>query len=237
VESDYHLGFQRSDGDIRLEIHREILPRYLRGRGSISSVWDHVKQDTLAGQSVIALPAEELFLILCIHGHKHRWQRLKWIGDIGWMLEAHPRMDLSAVIRRAAGLQQQRAVLLGCFLAAAFLEVPLPKQVRGLVADDGSLGAQAGLIRGRLFRHERSLPGFREWSAYVEDAEEATGSVSFGKSPGFARFLKYVWAVLAPEPVDRGELPVSGWLSFVHYVYRPVRLFGTHGIGLFDRLR
>ena len=232
-QSHYHLELLRQADGLRLEIHWEFLPRNC-GHFDASYVWDHVVIEDLGGQPTLSLRAEELFVLLCIHhGTKHEWDRLKWIADIARMIETH-RLDWQTVLSRARMLGQERAVLLGCFLSAYLLGVSLPGEVLSVLRDHSQLAAHAALIRGRLFRPNRGLPGFREWCAYVD----GLSGPFMPKRPvlEWPRNLQYLKAVITPEFNDRYDVRLPRWFSFLHYMYRPARLWGHHGTALFKRL-
>jgi hypothetical protein len=233
-DSHYHLEFRRLRDNLRVEIHWNFLPKNC-GHFDTSYVWEHLVTECLGGQTTLSLRPEELFVLLCIHhGTKHEWDQLKWIADVGRMIDTYQRLDWPAVIARARMLGHERSVLLGCFLSAYLLGVRLPSGILSTVKDDRSLAARAALIRGRLFRPNRGLPGFREWCAYVDALSDpfTTDEATF-RRPGN---IRYFWAVMTPEFGDRYNLRLPGWLSFFHYVYRPVRLWGRHGTALLRRL-
>jgi hypothetical protein len=233
-DSHYHLEFRRKEDDIRVEVHWEFLPKDC-GHFDTSYVWDRLVTEDLGGQPVLSMRPEELFVLLCVHhGSKHEWDRLKWIADIGRMIEAHPDLDWMAVVARARSFRQERAVLLGCFLSAYLLGITLPRKILSAVKNSPFLPARAALIRGRLFRANRGLPGYREWCVYVDAL-----SGPFVARPGLFRCprnLQYALAVMTPEFGDRYNLRLPAWFSFVHYLYRPVRLWERHGTALFKRL-
>jgi Uncharacterised nucleotidyltransferase len=232
LDSHYHFEFHREKGDIEVELHWDLLPKHC-GNFDTSYVWNHLTTVTLAGRSVRSLPPEELFVLLCIHhGSKHQWKCLKWIADIGRMIAAYEYLDWSGVMSRARSLEQERAVLMGCFLAESLLGVELPVQIRSALRGDVSLRAQAALIRGRLFRPGHGLPGFREWCAYFD----ADGDSDLEGGTPLVRYVQYFSTVMTPEWGDRYDLRLPGSLSFLHYMYRPARLLAEHGTALFKRL-
>jgi hypothetical protein len=235
LEADFFLGFRPPQGDVRIEVHWDLLHRRLRGREGIEPVWQSVTRSELAGQPVLALPVEQLLLFLCIHGHRHEWERLKWIGDVGRLIVAHPDLDWPGIRRDAARMEQERAFLMGAFLASSLLGVQLPEPLGRILRDDPSLAAQTGLICGRLFRQKHDLPGFREWLAYVQGVNGSSGEVSGAFQP--RSFLRYLSAVIAPNYWSRFALQVPRWLTFLHYVHRPIQLVRRHGVALVERLR
>jgi hypothetical protein len=226
-QSEHHLQFDREDGFVRVEIHWTIVQKHLGPHADVAYVWDLVRPANLAGRSVLSLPPEDLFLILCIHGHKHDWDRLKWIADIGWMIHRHPDLDWRGILERAASLRQEAAVRLGCFLASSLLDVELPEEPRAALRADRSIGARAGLLVGRLFRLEGGLPGFREWLAYVESARRPSENGTKTALP--RRFLQYLSAVLVPEARNGG-------LSAVSYLTRPFDVLRKHRAGVLRRI-
>ena len=159
LDSHYHFEFHRPKGDVHVELHWELLPKHC-GYFDTSYVWSHLTTARLAGRPVLALGAEELFVLLCVHhGTKHTWDRLKWIADIGRMIDAHHKINWSGVLLRARSLGRNGPSYWAVFspnpcsawLAADLLgrgQRPLP-------------GAHAALVRGRLFRPGHRLPGFR----------------------------------------------------------------------------
>jgi hypothetical protein len=231
----YHFEFHRSEDNVHVELHWQLLPRNC-GELDTAYVWDHLVSIDVGGQTALALEPEELFVLLCIHhGSKHEWSRLKWIADIGRLVDGHADMDWTRVLSRARALKQERHVLMGCFLVESLLGVPLPPAVRPLVRRDRSLGARAALICGRLFRSGHGLPGFREWCAYV-DALAISSSAAPDDSLSLLRYVRYLFSVMTPEFPDRYALRLPDTFSFIHYLYRPARLWGRHRTALFKRL-
>ncbi len=55
------------------------------------------------GQSLPVLPADDLFVYLCLHHTRHRWARLHWLADLDALMR-HPEFDLDAVLARAGQL-------------------------------------------------------------------------------------------------------------------------------------
>jgi len=231
--SHYHLEFLRGADGLRVEIHWEFLPKNC-GNFETNYVWEHLVTEDLGGQPTLAFPAEELFVLLCIHhGSKHEWDRLKWIADIARMIETRP-LDWRAVLTRARMLGQERAVLLGCFLSSCLLGVSLPAEILSVLRNNTQLASHVALIRGRLFRPNRGLPGFREWCTYVDDLSGPF--ISQRTFIEWPRNLQYLNAVITPEFHDRYDVRLPRWLSFFHYLYRPARLWSYHGTALFKRL-
>jgi hypothetical protein len=84
---------------------------------------------SLQGRSLSRFAREDLLLILCIHGAKHRWKRLEWICGVAEALRAPGEIDSIHLLERAEALQSRRMLLLGLYLAHDLLDAPLPPEL------------------------------------------------------------------------------------------------------------
>lgn len=79
---------------------------------------------------VSVLQEDDLFVYLCRHGGRHAWMRLKWLGDIGALINATP--DASERywrVAKAAGAEL--AVEVAMRLSARLLDTRLPDVLLG----------------------------------------------------------------------------------------------------------
>ena len=83
----------------------------------------------VAGQSVRTLSPEDLLIYLCVHGTKHRWERLTWIADVAELVQSSGDIDWQTTIERSTALGSLRVVLLGLYLSHAVLGTRLPSRV------------------------------------------------------------------------------------------------------------
>ena len=59
---------------------------------------------------------EELLIILCVHGSKHAWERLKWVVDVAELLRSQ-RLNWKRVFSTATKWKCRRMALLGLAFA------------------------------------------------------------------------------------------------------------------------
>jgi hypothetical protein len=234
VDCEFH--FERPGGEPLVEVHWQILPRQHAFAPDLAEYWKRLVPIRIAGAQVMVFPPEDLLVVLCVHhGDKHLWRRLRWIGDVARLLAKRPDLDWSVALDRARAAGRERALLLGAYLASVFLDAPLPDPVRDRALRDGGIAAEAGLVRGRLFREDEGLPRYQEWRRYVAaNSERARGRGL--PVPESAGFFRYLGAVLRPEWSDRQALPLPKALSPLYYLYRPARLFARHRAGLLRRI-
>jgi Uncharacterised nucleotidyltransferase len=114
---------------IAVELHWRITPR------STSVIepkhfWEQLEPDTLAGITFSNLSLEEWLPILCVHGSRHRWERLAWLCDVAEIMRLRPDMDWERVMQRSKVLVCRRMLSLGILLAHRLLDAPLPIAIR-----------------------------------------------------------------------------------------------------------
>lgn len=83
----------------------------------------------VAGLKILAIAPEDLLLILCAHGAKHRWERWMWLCDLEALMRSNPNLDWMAVRDRAAALGLRRVIRFSLILAHELLDAPVPEQL------------------------------------------------------------------------------------------------------------
>jgi hypothetical protein len=159
LQSEASFDFVRADGLVTVEVHWGLMPRYFGFALGLDSVRDRLVTADLSGTPVPSLPAEDLLLFLCLHGTKHRWSSLKWIGDVAALVAAEEALDWDAVWSRAAALGGERMLRLGLLLATGLLGAGLPPHVDRRLRRDPVAAALAAEVAGELFRPGGPRPG------------------------------------------------------------------------------
>jgi hypothetical protein len=97
---------------------------------AIEDLWQRREEIVLASGSVPGIAPEDLLVILCEHGAKHRWSRLAWICDVAELVRARPDLDWARVQERARELGITRALALGLLLAHELLGAAVPRPIQ-----------------------------------------------------------------------------------------------------------
>jgi len=128
--------FVSRDGHFAVEIHWRFTPRYYPFALDADSLWERLEMRAFEGTLVLSIPAEELLLILCVHGARHRWSSLKWVCDVAFLLSVERELDWPELLRQARCLRVERILLTGLCLAGVLLDAELPANVRTRVGGD-----------------------------------------------------------------------------------------------------
>jgi hypothetical protein len=136
----------RRDG-IELDVHWDLAPKWLNYHVDFDRLWDDGNPLTNR-QFARKLRPEDSIELLCMHGSRHWWDRLRWICDIAELVNRGSITDWDRVESTAAGGRCRRSVWLGLWLASELLDAKLPQEVRSKLQQSRvvkQLGAQVGV--------------------------------------------------------------------------------------------
>lgn len=204
------------------ELHYRLTlsPRLLAGINAASPT---IEAELTRGQAVPLLNPTDHYVYLCVHGALSGWARLKWLADLGALLNARgtPPVEAlhAAAERQRVGGASHLALLLLERLFARPLGVSLPEDRAVLRAADRAIAGMTG-IEG--------------------DREPRAGAIAILRQQASVRRLTSLprqrWALLPLTLVsfrDRAALRLPRALSPLYWL---IRLPSAVGRGLLARL-
>ena len=129
-------AFTRRDVMLMLDLHWQIIPSRYSFAPDVEGYWRRSARIGINDESVPVLSAEDLFLMLCVHGAKHSWNRLSMICDLSELMRADKDIDWSLMADRARQSNSERMLYLGLYLAHDLLGAPLPETLSENVTRD-----------------------------------------------------------------------------------------------------
>src|SRR6185436_2326067 len=93
------------------------------------AVWARLGKLPLAGIDVPWLSPEDLLLVLCLHGCKHKWERLKWIFDVAELVRVHPSLNWRGLMTHAHDIGAERMLAVSILLAVDLLDAPFLQEL------------------------------------------------------------------------------------------------------------
>ena len=205
------LGLYHEARQIRLEVHTDLGPPYLRF-GLATAVLARARSISIFGTPVRTMARDDLALYLCLHGLKHGWERLAWLCDLARLVERERKFDWVALHRRARNLGHPRAVLLGLALCERLLCVPAPMKVLPAIKRDRVTAQLARQVEAALF-DERPEPEFAPLR-----------TIYFLASPMRGKFRQFLFRAFRPQLADLRAVHLPDRLRIGYYAIRPLRL-------------
>jgi hypothetical protein len=143
--------FHRCDNKVSIEPHWAFAPSTLAIDFDYAALFQRLERTTLEGVPIYTFTPEDTLIILCIHGSKELWVRLKWICDIAQFLETYPNIRWDIVFERAIGQGCLRMVYLGLLLAHQVFGSSLSENHKIRIGNDKVANQLASKVRQRLF--------------------------------------------------------------------------------------
>lgn len=99
----------------------------------------HQKTININDNKIPIFQEEILFLVLCFHGTKEKWRRIKWLIDISFFLIKYPNINWEFILEQAQKWGILRSVYLALFLAEKIFNSPIPASISDKVRMDSAL--------------------------------------------------------------------------------------------------
>jgi hypothetical protein len=227
VETHHDYKFTRDRDGIVVELQWGITQWSFAFPLDFDEMWARHVEFVLAGQKVPTLAPEDLLLVLCVHGAKHKWEQLKWICDIAEVITAYrQKIDWDRLMVRARALGGKRMLLLGLYLSHDLLDTNLPDQVLKTIQDDLQIERLAGQVNEGLFRKRPRSNELRDERPlfYWRVRERLRDKLAIA----WRYFPEYLHRMVVPNERDRARVRLPGFLSVGYYLVRPVRLLKEH---------
>jgi hypothetical protein len=186
-------------------------------------LWGRAMTRRFAEKSVLSFRGEDLLILLCVHGTKDLWFRIKWICDIAQFIDGH-EINWNHVLREATRLRARRKLLLGCFLSYDLLDSKVPEEILLRISRDPVIKVCAEAIVQRLSLEHRTFTDFERAALYFKTDDAVKDKAK--------RCLRYVFLYLrllvVPTDDDRRFLKLPNWLSSAYCLVRPIRIIAKY---------
>jgi hypothetical protein len=223
VQTHHDYKFTRGNNEAVVEIQWGITQWSFAFPLEFDQIWQRREQTVLAGAAVLTISSEDLLLALCVHGAKHRWERLKWICDIAELVGVdRDRICWNRLTARARALGGERMLLLGLFLAHDLLDASLPSEVLKSLERDSQIKSLSARISETLFgrRLDSDELGDERPFFYWRVRERLEDKLAIARR----YFPEYFLRMLVPNAKDRAFIQLPAFLSVGYYLVRPIRL-------------
>jgi putative nucleotidyltransferase-like protein len=128
--------FRRPGTQRIIELHTQHTFRYYPEAMRVEKLFARRRFVLLDGWEVPGLSLEDEFVLNCIHGAKHFWERLMWVSDVAAVLSKHPEMDWNKARQAAAEVGAERMLHVGLQVGALMFGMELPEVMAAEVKRD-----------------------------------------------------------------------------------------------------
>jgi hypothetical protein len=147
--------FLRPETRSVIEFHSDRTLRYFPRPLPIDDFYVRRTSIVIDGHPIPALAPEDEFILICIHGTKHFWERLLWIADVAALATKPGALDWSRVQTVGNAVGAQRMVHFSLRLAQKLFLIDVPAEMKEANEAD---------------------PGLEKWCKRVEEWMPAGGN-------------------------------------------------------------
>jgi hypothetical protein len=202
--------FRHPNTGLLLELQWSPAPRVFGLSFNLDSLWQRTRSIDFAGERVLSPSPEDLLMLLCIHGWKHNWSRLLWVGDVAQLLQRF-QIDWENLLESSRKRGLLGILSLGLQMAHALFEIPLPPVC--LVIDPVIQRLANQLIQ----RMQENQPcSYVEWHRFMLAARDS----SLDRTKQITRFL------ITPGLGEYGVCTLPVWASGGYRAVRIARVLG-----------
>jgi hypothetical protein len=212
-DTEFHFSYE---GD-NLETHWAIAERGVCAFIDIADYWHDLQPFEFLGKQVFLLSPESLFLMLCLHGTKHMWDKLAWISDLAFFTKAYPDFNWSKLMERAKKDGLLRIVCLGLNLAEIYGGARIPDHIRTIYRSDPVISELSNRALENICAN--STPSSQSVYKYYIRARERTRD----------RLYYYIDQIFIPKQADWLQFPLPKYFYPAYFVLRPMRLLIKFG--------
>jgi Uncharacterised nucleotidyltransferase len=224
--STHEYSLTRNDGRVVVDIHHRVVEMNFLPL-DFAYLCKGLEPISLGDKTVLNLHPENLLLILCVHGSKHRWERLQWVCDVAEFVCAHQQINWENLIKQAKTLGCERMLLMGLVMANNLLGITLPESVHQKVQADPESKSLAIQASGGLWLESNDSDGgsiLEEFSFNFRMLERPKDKLFYCVKFIFHRgFISILWAII-PTVEERKFAALPQSLNFLHFIIRPFRL-------------
>ena len=227
-----YLTFENSydfvRGNVLLEMHWEVVPRYFFSRIDVSELWSQLIPVVVNGVEMRTVCREDLFLILCVDASRELWERLARICDIAQLLYFGSEINWDKLLQKAERIGCRRMLLVGSSIAHQILAAPLPDLLTQWISRETEATTIASRMAGRLLERREAvsiLGESRFQPLYLQMRERLQDRLGHTLSLFFT-----------PSVADWEIISLPEGLSFFYYLIRPFRLASKFGSKMLRRL-
>lgn len=211
--TEYHHTLSSPDGVYQVEVHWRVAPERFPYPFDYDAMRERGVSVEIKGRSIPTLAPEDHLLVCCLHGCRHRWEKLKWLVDVAAFAEHEAiAVDWPTVFAEARRLGIERMVALALALARNLLDADLPSDAAVALAAAPAVES----LRREVdpFAHGASSVDRLLFEARARDRRRD-------------RCRHYLRAALEPAPADFRAVSLPATLFPLYYLVRPIRLAGV----------
>lgn len=210
------IAMSAADLGVHADLHWEITVGFSGRSLDAEALFGRAGGLSLLGREILTPSPTDLLLISCLHGTRHRWDRIEELLGVAVQVEATASADWCHVMSAAKKAGCVRRVVVGVAHVCRVFGLAVPPEVIEILDRDRVARSLLRSLRPETLDRGASSGSRRElavmgWVFATED------SMAAALWHGAVRFFR-------PGPADWERVTLPSWADWLHYLLRPPRL-------------
>lgn len=193
----------------------ELHPRISRfnAPSEVTELLERAESVELLGYRIPVMSSTDSLFTLAVHGTRHRWNQLKWICDIAYLIR-NRNFDWPAILEESKQRNCYRCVLLACGLSVTVFGTEIPDIIRTRLQSIDSTLLDATYPDCLLGTDDTTSLRYRLRS--LDDDLDR---------------VRYCWNKLTtPSLRDTNTIPLPESLFWLYYIFHPSRVLYSKSV-------
>lgn len=212
-----HFSFYNQQKRCLVEVHLNLTGYYLAHPLTLATLAPFTYSASFLGKKIRNLSVDVLLLYLCLHGMHHQWSRVEWILTVAKVSQNIQEDEWDGIWEKSCLWKCQRPLLLGLQLSRELFNIILPDAI-SLKIQDNPFVATLTQYTIRALDRQCKNPSFPISGIHLLFFSLLTCN-------NISDRCRYIFRILfTPNIKDFNALSAPANLSFLYYLYRPLRL-------------
>lgn len=219
------VGLVGKNEIVRIELHWKLSGSHFAMPLEIDELWKRLETINLGGTELYALPFNDLFIYLCLHGSRHAWEKLSWICDLHELIltteNSGKKINWIEVQKHAENYGCVKVLELGLFLVHEFYNLKTNFSNFEQIQNNSAYEKIAEQVKRKAFSKNKTSSNIDDWYLYHLSLKER----KIDQLKLHLRyFFWYLKIIFKPNSLDKSVFHLPNFLYPIYYILRPIRL-------------
>jgi hypothetical protein len=125
IEKNSDIQFVENKKNILFELHWKLFRNKFSNTQNNINIYEEIQSMNLNSYNINIFKNELLLVYLCMHGSKHKWERIEWITDIDKLLRTSENINWKLVVEISKKYNCNKMLNLGLILSHKLYNTPI----------------------------------------------------------------------------------------------------------------
>jgi hypothetical protein len=125
IEKNSDIQFVENKKNILFELHWKLFRNKFSNTQNNINIYEEIQSMNLNSYNINIFKNELLLVYLCMHGSKHKWDRIEWITDIDKLLRTSENINWKLVVEISKKYNCNKMLNLGLLLSHELYDTPI----------------------------------------------------------------------------------------------------------------